>query len=57
MGVGKWIAGRDSLQREKLGERPTRGGREERGGSGGDESCGTFFTADKNICWDINLEP
>lgn len=32
MGVGKWIAGRDSLQREKLGERPTRGGREERGG-------------------------
>lgn len=34
-----------------------KGVREERGGSGGDESCGTFFTADKNICWDINLEP
>ena len=37
--------------------RDRRWGRRERGGSGGDESCGTFFTADKNICWDINLEP
>ena len=32
LGVGKWIAGRDSLQREKPRERPTRGwGRREGG--------------------------
>lgn len=60
----KWIAGRDSLQGGGPG-----GETEEEEGEGGREDvvgevrwveemrvAAPFFTADKNICWDINLE-
>lgn len=53
----KWIAGCDSLWREKSEERPRMG--EEGGGAGGAVEmrvAAPFFTGDKNICWDINLE-
>lgn len=60
----KWIAGSDSLQREKLEERTKRGGwrkrkkrrRRMRGGVVEMRVAAPFFTADKNICWDINLK-
>lgn len=47
-GCWKWIAGCDSLQSERRDQK--------RGREVEMSVAAPFFTADKNICWDINLE-